>query len=59
MILSRLQHRVGVTTRLLAHLATVKFPLPDLGEKIKEGKVTKMYVREGDQVLEFDKIADV
>lgn len=28
----------------------VKFPLPDLGEKIKEGTVKKLYVNEGDRV---------
>ena len=37
----------------------VKFPLPDLGEKIKEGTVKKLYVKEGDKVEEFQKIADV
>jgi pyruvate/2-oxoglutarate dehydrogenase complex dihydrolipoamide acyltransferase (E2) component len=37
----------------------VKFPLPDLGEKIKEGKVKKLYVREGSEVKSFQKIADV
>ena len=31
-------------------LARVKFPLPDLGEKIKEGTVKKLYVGEGDEV---------
>lgn len=37
----------------------IKFPLPDLGEKIKEGTVKKLYVAEGDRVQEFQKIADV
>jgi len=39
--------------------ATIHFPLPDLGEKIKEGKVKKLYVKEGDRIKEFSKIADV
>lgn len=42
-----------------APFGVFKFPLPDLGEKIKEGKVKKLYVREGDRVEEFQKIADV
>jgi pyruvate/2-oxoglutarate dehydrogenase complex dihydrolipoamide acyltransferase (E2) component len=33
--------------------------LPDLGEKIKEGRVKKLYVKEGDKINEFSKIADV
>ena len=32
------------------YLANIKFPLPDLGEKIKEGTVKKLYVKEGDIV---------
>lgn len=39
--------------------ATIRFPLPDLGEKIKEGRVKKLYVKEGDIIKEFSKIADV
>lgn len=39
--------------------AIVKFNLPDLGEKIKEGTIKKFYVKEGDSVTEFQKIADV
>lgn len=31
-------------------LGLIKFPLPDLGEKIKEGTVKKLYVAEGDRV---------
>ena len=37
----------------------LKFPLPDLGEKIKEGTVKKLYVKQGQKVEEFQKIADV
>lgn len=37
----------------------IKFNLPDLGEKIKEGTIKKFYVKEGDSVKEFQKIADV
>ena len=37
----------------------IKFNLPDLGEKIKEGTIKKLYVKEGDVVEEFQKIADV
>jgi pyruvate/2-oxoglutarate dehydrogenase complex dihydrolipoamide acyltransferase (E2) component len=36
-----------------------KFKLPDLGEKIKEGTIKKLYVKEGDIVEEFQKLADV
>jgi hypothetical protein len=28
----------------------IKFNLPDLGEKIKEGTIKKFYVKEGDSV---------
>lgn len=42
-----------------ASFALLRFPLPDLGEKIKEGRVKKLYVKEGDQIGEFQKIADV
>lgn len=37
----------------------IKFNLPDLGEKIKEGTIKKIYVKEGDTVEEFQKLADV
>ena len=37
----------------------IKFKLPDLGEKIKEGTIKKIYVKEGDKVEEFQKLADV
>lgn len=37
----------------------LKFNLPDLGEKIKEGTIKKLYVKEGDNVSEFQKLADV
>lgn len=37
----------------------IKFNLPDLGEKIKEGTIKKIYVKEGDAVEEFQKLADV
>lgn len=36
-----------------------KFNLPDLGEKIKEGTIKKLYIKEGDKVEEFQKLADV
>lgn len=45
--------------RTIYRFATVRFPLPDLGEKIKEGRVKKLYVKEGDQIKEFSRIADV
>ena len=35
------------------------FKLPDLGEKIKDGAVKKMFVKEGSVVKEFDLIAEV
>ena len=37
----------------------LKFNLPDLGEKIKEGTIKKLYIKEGDRVNEFQKLADV
>jgi hypothetical protein len=30
------------------HFGIYKFNLPDLGEKIKEGTIKKLYVKEGD-----------
>ncbi len=35
------------------NFALVKFKLPDLGEKIKEGTIKKLYISEGDTVAEF------
>lgn len=32
------------------HFGIIKFNLPDLGEKIKEGTIKKFYVKEGDHV---------
>ena len=40
-------------------MAIHSFRLPDLGEKIKEAKVTKWLVKEGDIVEEYDDLADV
>ena len=37
----------------------VRFHLPDLGEKIKEGTIKQLYIKEGDTVEEFQKLADV
>lgn len=37
----------------------LKFNLPDLGEKIKQGTIKKLYIKEGDSVTEFQKLADV
>jgi 2-oxoisovalerate dehydrogenase E2 component (dihydrolipoyl transacylase) len=39
--------------------AQIKFFLPDLGEKIKEGTIKKLYVKEGDEVKSFQKLADI
>jgi 2-oxoisovalerate dehydrogenase E2 component (dihydrolipoyl transacylase) len=41
------------------YFGIIKFNLPDLGEKIKEGTIKKFYIKEGDSVKEFQKIADV
>ena len=41
------------------YMAVKKFYLPDLGEKIKEGNIKALYVKEGSHVLEFTKVADV
>jgi 2-oxoisovalerate dehydrogenase E2 component (dihydrolipoyl transacylase) len=41
------------------NFSVVKFNLPDLGEKIKEGTIKKLYIKEGDKVEEFQKLADV
>lgn len=40
------------TLKLVHHynFGILKFPLPDLGEKIKEGTVKKLYVNEGDKI---------
>ena len=40
-------------SRLRFGFALLRFPLPDLGEKIKEGKVKKLYIKEGDHIKEF------
>ena len=40
-------------------MAIHKFHLPDLGEKIKEAKVMKWFVKEGDIVEEYDDLAEV
>ena len=46
--------QLAATARLIslnrATFALLRFPLPDLGEKIKEGRVKKLYVKEGDRV---------
>lgn len=57
--LFNLQLRNISTSHKLYEFATIRFPLPDLGEKIKEGRVKKLYVKEGDKIKEFSKIADV
>jgi|JI10StandDraft_1071094.scaffolds.fasta_scaffold2939695_1 2-oxoisovalerate dehydrogenase E2 component (dihydrolipoyl transacylase) len=54
-----LQQYAPLARRMSRNFGLFKFPLPDLGEKIKEGTVKKLYVREGDRVGEFDKLADV
>jgi pyruvate/2-oxoglutarate dehydrogenase complex dihydrolipoamide acyltransferase (E2) component len=59
-----LRHSLFQKTVQLASLnrhyfSLVKFHLPDLGEKIKEGTIKKIYVKEGDTVEEFQKLADV
>jgi 2-oxoisovalerate dehydrogenase E2 component (dihydrolipoyl transacylase) len=41
------------------NMAIRQFHLPDLGEKIKEAKVMKWLVKEGDMVEEYDDLADV
>ena len=47
------------TLQCVFMMGTVKFHLPDLGEKIKEGTIKKLYIKEGDHVEEFQKLADV
>jgi len=32
------------------YFGVIKFNLPDLGEKIKEGTIKKLYIKEGDSV---------
>jgi len=32
------------------YFGIIKFNLPDLGEKIKEGTIKKLYIKEGDPV---------
>ncbi|KAL4488323.1 hypothetical protein ABPG72_019173 [Tetrahymena utriculariae] len=54
------QQRQSFNYLLNAYFGTIKpFKLPDLGEKIKEATVKKLYVKEGDIVEEFQTIADV
>lgn len=49
----------GLFNGLKQSFGVLKFNLPDLGEKIKEGTIKKIYVKEGDPVSEFQKLADV
>lgn len=46
----RLQQFAPLVFKMARNFGVLKFPLPDLGEKIKEGRVKKLYVREGDRV---------
>jgi multidrug efflux pump subunit AcrA (membrane-fusion protein) len=48
--ISALQQIARIITKPFCKFAVVRFPLPDLGEKIKEGRIKKLYVREGDRV---------
>lgn len=50
---------LGLTSFNRFGFGLIKFNLPDLGEKIKEGTIKKLYVKEGDTVEEFQHIADV
>lgn len=45
--IGRLQQKLALTRQSLFKMALLRFPLPDLGEKIKEGRVKKLYVKEG------------
>ena len=51
--ISRSQQLRWLVYRWANKFGMYRFPLPDLGEKIKEGRVKKLYVREGDRVTEF------
>lgn len=58
--LAQQQQRQSFNFLYNAYFGTIKpFKLPDLGEKIKEATVKKLYVKEGDIVEEFQTIADV
>jgi len=48
-----------VQIKLLRKFSKEVFKLPDLGEKIKEGEVKKLFVKIGSHVREFDPIAEV
>jgi len=51
---------IGLIYSPLCYFGTIKkFVLPDLGEKIKEATIKKWHVKEGDQVVEFQTVADV
>jgi pyruvate dehydrogenase E2 component (dihydrolipoamide acetyltransferase) len=41
------------------HVAAFEFKLPDVGEGIHEGEVVKLYVKEGDNIEEFDTFAEI
>lgn len=43
--IKRLQQLAPLTIKMFRNFAVFKFPLPDLGEKIKEGTVKKLYVK--------------
>jgi len=41
------------------YFAIKQFILPDLGEKIKEATIVKWHIQEGDEIEEYDDMADV
>lgn len=51
--------RTSILARQYFSFGVIKFNLPDLGEKIKQGTIKKLYIKQGDRVEQFQKLADV
>ncbi len=51
--------KTNVILKPFFNFGVIKFNLPDLGQKIKEGTIKKLYIKEGERVEEFQKLADV